>query len=276
VARYGVRNHKKLIVADDVAYIGGINFSDHNFAWHDLMLRIEAPGPAAFLAADFEATWRGEAALAEARFDGLHLSALDGRTNVRGFAPLLEAIAAAQRHICVVSPYLSFPFIGALADAANRGVDVELLTPFGNNKPMVRSYLLDAAGRAGFRIGLVPGMSHLKAMLIEEHVALIEDEGLVRDFEARVLAPARAMLLPIRYRPPLWQVLRGRAILAMGGAVVKIMGRSPRTAIDWPSGIFQPDVDLALRGVDGEAGGPEGREAEEGRRIVGEAGSLLG
>ena len=23
-----------------VAYIGGINFSDHNFAWHDLMLRI--------------------------------------------------------------------------------------------------------------------------------------------------------------------------------------------------------------------------------------------
>ena len=56
VTRYGLRNHKKLIVADDVAYIGGFNFSDHNFAWHDLMLRIEAPGPAAFLAGDFEET----------------------------------------------------------------------------------------------------------------------------------------------------------------------------------------------------------------------------
>ena len=38
---YPARNHKKLIVADDVAYIGGINFSDHNFAWRDFMLRID-------------------------------------------------------------------------------------------------------------------------------------------------------------------------------------------------------------------------------------------
>src|SRR5215510_3490247 len=36
------RNHKKLIVIDDdVAYFGGINFSDHNAAWHDMMLRID-------------------------------------------------------------------------------------------------------------------------------------------------------------------------------------------------------------------------------------------
>jgi hypothetical protein len=42
--RYGVtprsllrRNHKKLIVIDDrAAYIGGINFSEHNASWHDL------------------------------------------------------------------------------------------------------------------------------------------------------------------------------------------------------------------------------------------------
>jgi cardiolipin synthase len=295
--RYGLRNHKKLILADDVAYIGGFNFSDHNFAWHDLMLRIEAPGPAAFLAGDFDATWRGEAEPGEARFDGLCLCALDGRTNSSGFAPLFEAIAQASEHICIVSPYLSFPFVEALADAARRGVDVELLTPLGNNKPMVFNYLLDAAGRAGFRVGLMPGMSHLKGMLIdrrllvlgstnfdfpsyyslEEHMALIEDEGLVRDFEAQVLAPIRAALLPIRSRPPLWQVLRGRAILRMGEAVVKMMGPTPRTAVDWPgSGIFQPDVDLALRPVNHEADGTEGREAEEGRRIVGEARSFLG
>ncbi|HSD28077.1 MAG TPA: phospholipase D-like domain-containing protein, partial [Vicinamibacteria bacterium] len=31
------RNHKKLVLVDDrVAYVGGINFSDHNFAWRDL------------------------------------------------------------------------------------------------------------------------------------------------------------------------------------------------------------------------------------------------
>ena len=36
------RNHKKLIVIDDrITYIGGINFSEHNAAWHDMMLRID-------------------------------------------------------------------------------------------------------------------------------------------------------------------------------------------------------------------------------------------
>jgi cardiolipin synthase A/B len=294
--RYGLRNHKKLIVADDVAYIGGLNFSDHNFAWHDLMLRIEAPGPATFLAEDFDATWRGEAELRVARFDGLRLCALDGRTNTNGFAPLFDAIGAAREQICVVSPYLSFPFVEALAEAAKRGIDVELLTPLGNNKPMVRAYLLDAARRAGFRIGLTPGMSHLKAMLIdrrllvlgssnfgfpsyhafEEHMALIEDADLVRAFEAQVLAPIRAALVATRYRPPLLEVLRGRAILRMGEAVVKIMRRSPRTAIAWRSGIFDPDVDLALGPVGDEADRAEGRQAEEGRGIVGEARSLLG
>ena len=52
--RYPLRNHKKLLVMDDVAYVGGINFSDHNFEWHDLMLRIEDREVAEFLVADFE------------------------------------------------------------------------------------------------------------------------------------------------------------------------------------------------------------------------------
>jgi cardiolipin synthase len=251
--RYGVRNHKKLIVADDVAYLGGLNFSDHNFAWHDLMLRIEGPGPADFLAGDFDATWRSEAGFREAAFDGLRLCALDGRTNAAGFAPLFEAIEQASERICVVSPYLSFPFVEALAAAARRGIEVELLTPLANNKPMVLYYLLDAARRAGFRVGLMGHMSHLKGMVIdgrllvlgstnydfpsyhsmEEHMALIEDAALIRAFEAEVLAPIRADLLPTPFTPPRWQVLRSGTILRMGGAVVKLMGRMRRTAVDW-------------------------------------------
>jgi len=35
------RNHKKLIVIDDrAAYVGGINFSEHNASWHDMMIRL--------------------------------------------------------------------------------------------------------------------------------------------------------------------------------------------------------------------------------------------
>ena len=52
--RFPARNHKKLVVVDGVCYIGGINFSDHNFAWHDFMLRIDDKRIADRLALDFQ------------------------------------------------------------------------------------------------------------------------------------------------------------------------------------------------------------------------------
>jgi cardiolipin synthase len=254
--RYGLRNHKKLIVADRVAYIGGVNFSDHNFAWHDLMLRIEGAGPADFLAADFHATWESRAGLSRARFGDLSLYALDGRHNAGGFADLFQAIAGAERRIDVVSPYLSFPFAEALGAAARRGVSVEVLSPSANNKPMVRHYLLDAARRLGFALQLVPEMFHLKAMLIddrllvlgssnfdfpsyysmEEFLAVVEEPGLIDTFRDSVLRPLRAASTPADgLRSPLWHVLRSRLVLQMGRAVVAQVGRAPRSAVEWPN-----------------------------------------
>ena len=57
--RYPLRNHKKLLVMDEAAWIGGINFSDHNFAWADMMLRIEDAAVADWLAETFAADWMG-------------------------------------------------------------------------------------------------------------------------------------------------------------------------------------------------------------------------
>jgi cardiolipin synthase len=66
------RNHKKLIVLDDqTAYIGGINFSEHNASWHDMMLRIEDETVARFLREDFLTTWDGRDRVAQRQFDGL-------------------------------------------------------------------------------------------------------------------------------------------------------------------------------------------------------------
>jgi cardiolipin synthase len=255
VYRYGLRNHKKLIVADDVAYIGGVNFSDHNFAWHDLMLRIEGAGAADFLASDFDATWESRAAFAKARFGDLGLYALDGCHNAAGFADLFEAIARAERRIDVVSPYLSFPFAEALGAAARRGVAVDVLAPSSNNKPMVRHYLLDAARRLGFALRLVPEMFHLKAMLIdgrllvlgssnfdfpsyysmEEYLAVVEEPRLIEAFRDTVLRPLRAASVSADgLRSPLWHVLRSRLVLQMGRAVVAGIGRTPRSAAEWP------------------------------------------
>ena len=43
--KYPLRNHKKMMIVDsEISYLGGINFSDHNFAWHDMMIEMEDTG----------------------------------------------------------------------------------------------------------------------------------------------------------------------------------------------------------------------------------------
>ena len=53
------RNHKKIFVIDDKAYLGGINVSDHNFEWHDFMVKICDDAIHAEIVADFLFTFSG-------------------------------------------------------------------------------------------------------------------------------------------------------------------------------------------------------------------------
>lgn len=210
--RYPTRNHKKLLVMDDVAWLGGINFSDHNFEWHDMMVRIEDRGIADWLAGEFGKDWEGRPASAAASLSGIDLLSLDGTDNAVWLEPLLQRMAAARRSIELISAYPTFPFITAMAEAASRGAAVSLYTPRPNNKPVIRNYLLGIARRSGLSIRLLPRMTHVKAMLIDgeelvvgscnfefvsyranaELIATIRDPALIADFEARLFGPARA------------------------------------------------------------------------------------
>ncbi len=248
------RNHKKLIVADNTAYLGGINFSDHNFAWHDLMLRIEDAELSDLLAADFESTWQGQGRSWNAERGDIALFGLDGRDNHARFGEIIGAIEAAEREIAVVSPYLTFPFTGALARAAARGVEVTLVTPAANNKPIVRDYLLQTAARDGLRVRLTPEMIHLKGMLIdgrklvlgssnfdfvsywieEELVAIVSNPELIADFRARVLEPLIAGALPDGAMQP--SQARGRCASALLRAAGFLLGLGlpvRRTSVAW-------------------------------------------
>lgn len=251
---YPARNHKKLIVADEVAYIGGINFSDHNFAWRDLMLRLEGDAAAQVLARDFEATFDGAPGPWREDLGDLVLHGLDGRSNVQGFAEIIALIEAAAREITIVSPYLTFPFTDALARAARSGVAVTLITPLANNKPLLRTYLLGAARRARFQVRLTPGMSHLKGLLIddrylvvgssnfdfvsvaaeEELMAVVARPEVIADFRRRVIEPASRGALPLgAYRVAPFV---GRASgwgLKIADRVARAARLSPRTARDW-------------------------------------------
>jgi cardiolipin synthase len=239
--RFPYRNHKKLIIADDVAYIGGINFSDHNFEWGDLMLRIEDPAVADRLAADFRDTFAGRPTSWTQDFQGMTLYGLDGHDNPRRFEDLLEEIHRTRDTICVVSPYLTFPFVDALERAARRGVAVQLITPLANNKPIVRDYLLRAAGTAGFDVRLTPEMIHMKGMLLDgrtlvlgssnfdfvsyhaeaEFLAILHDEALVRQFQREVIQPCLARALPGKTcQSPAWKGAVSHSLLRLAAWLI--------------------------------------------------------
>ena len=208
--RVAARNHKKLVIVDGrIAYIGGINFSDHNFAWHDLMLRIECDAAAEFLTRDFVATQERRPVYRNARFDRVELHCMDGRSNEKAFERIRELIADARESIFVESPYLSFPVCGWLRDAVRRGTRVTVLSPAQNNREFLRHYITWEAARSGFDLRLYQGMTHLKAMLVdgaalvlgstnfdylsyrtqEEIFAVVDDEPLIADFADRIMQP---------------------------------------------------------------------------------------
>lgn len=169
------RNHKKLAVFDGrVSYLGGINFCDHNFAWHDMMLRVEDASLARHLEEDFLRSWSSRPISSDRTFGSLRVLSLDGRDNRARFVPVLEAISEARHRIDVVSAYLSPPFSRHLAAARRRGVAVRVLTPERNNKPNLARFAREAAFRHDFELILFPGrMNHMKAMVIDDDLLIV-------------------------------------------------------------------------------------------------------
>ncbi|MEZ5357420.1 MAG: phosphatidylserine/phosphatidylglycerophosphate/cardiolipin synthase family protein [Candidatus Zixiibacteriota bacterium] len=164
------RNHKKIIVVDDdICYIGGINFSDHNFAWHDLMMRIENPQATEFLANDFLTSCEQKHFGGELQLDSVRLISFDGKNNPESFKPVVDLLQSARESIVVFSPYLSPPFTDFLGAASRRGVNVAIVSPGNNNKIQLKEYIQWAAQRFGFNLRLYRGeMSHLKAILVDK------------------------------------------------------------------------------------------------------------
>jgi cardiolipin synthase len=206
--RFLARNHKKLIVIDGkIAYIGGINFSEHNFDWHDMAIRIEDNDIAGFLSRDFLSTWHGQNLNASQRFEGIEFLTFDGSSNEVTFEPVLELMTTAKERIYIESPYVSFPFCEKLREARRRGVEVTVITPEVNNWGFMDGYLQWEAVRSAIELRFYRRMTHLKAMLIDEKflvvgssnfdylsyrlhqeiIAVITDREVISDFQERVI-----------------------------------------------------------------------------------------
>lgn len=187
------RNHKKMVVLDEqIAYVGGINISDHNYAWHDFMVRIEGP-LVADLARDFCSTWDGATVpLAAPRPGGdFVLNQCAGRYTI--FDEVLDMIERAQRTLVIESPYLLGDHVeAALRQAAGRGVRVTIILPARSNKLLYRLWVRKLRRRLAHPNVTVygyhgsGGMTHAKLVVADDRWAsfgsfnMIELEGLTQ------------------------------------------------------------------------------------------------
>lgn len=176
------RDHKKIIVIDErVAYLGGINIADHNFTWHDFMVRIEGP-IVAQITADFLATWQGESLALTPPAGGIDgagdivLNQTSARQTV--YEAILDCIDRAQQTIVIECPYLVGPRIeAALLRAAQRGVMVTLILPQHVNIGVFGWWLaeslhvLDHPNIHIYGFQGYDGMTHAKLYLFDERMA---------------------------------------------------------------------------------------------------------
>ncbi|QQR91250.1 MAG: phosphatidylserine/phosphatidylglycerophosphate/cardiolipin synthase family protein [Myxococcales bacterium] len=242
------RNHKKLIVTDDVSYIGGINFSDHNFEWHDMMVRIENKEIADFLSKDFERSWQGQPQDACLELDEFFLLSLSGQTNPRTWLKFRSQIEKATEKIEVVSPYITYPFLAWLKDASKRGVEIVIYLPAQNNKGLVGDYAENYALRHGFTVKKTQGMSHTKGMCIDEkwlvfgssnfdfvsyytqaeYLAVLESRGAVKTFLNEILSPLEAVERSRKSSSSFFSRLMATIMLRLAGIGICLLKLIPR------------------------------------------------
>jgi cardiolipin synthase A/B len=243
--RFPARNHKKLVVIDDrIVYVGGINFSDHNFSWHDMMLRFEDAALASFLKEDFLSTWEGRNQSRVEQVGDVTLCLCDGRRNETTFAPVIEAIGRARRSIFIESTYLTFPLFSHLRAAVGRGVHVRLITSEVNNFRDLQHYVPWEAARSGVELRLYPGrLTHLKAMLIDDEVLiagtcnfeflshqlyqeivfLSPARGLIEEFRTKVVEPDWERSLPFDGGVSGWKGRLSHLRLALASQALRVL-----------------------------------------------------
>jgi cardiolipin synthase len=239
-------DHRKAMIVDgELAYVGGMNIGrEYQFDWHDMMVELQG-SIVDVIEHDFDKTW-GQYSMPFARFgkESTDLGRGDAELRVlytelhdpQIYLAQLEAIRRARDYIYVENAYFSDDATRfALISARRRGVDVRVVLPSrGDSGPMDKSNVLAANSLhdAGVRVYIYPGMSHIKAMVVDgwacfgsanldrlslklnremnlatsspEVVSTLVDRIFLRDFKvSRELESP----LPVRWHYPLYEFL---------------------------------------------------------------------
>jgi cardiolipin synthase A/B len=183
-------DHTKTLIFDErIAYLGGMNIGhEYRHEWHDMMVGLTGP-IVGRLQRDFDLAWSyaglgGDLAYLHALGDGERVG---GAAPVRDYVELrplytrtfdpqvlraqVAAMRRAQREIWVEQPYVSDDrLVNELIAARARGVDVRMILPSSGDSRFMNSANLFAARalvKAGVRVYVFPGMTHVKAALYD-------------------------------------------------------------------------------------------------------------
>ena len=245
--KFPFRNHKKMMIVDDQAFLGGINLSEHNFRWHDLMMRTGCLELVDALVEDFYQTLSGDNSSRTVPTPLGKLYFLDGRRSRAAYEELFDAIGNAEKSVDVITPYVSEPLLSRLAQLP-ASVRVRVINPARNNKAALQQALFRAARGSNIEVFLYrPAMCHVKAVLIDneqlilgscnfdfvaydlqqEVVLCTDNRTLVEQFRSRVLTAMLAESVPATSAPArLYH--RAGFVIALSRWYVSMLSRLPR------------------------------------------------
>ena len=189
-------DHSKVFLVDGThAWMGGMNLGrEYRYEWHDLMVELRGPVVAS-LEDEFRREWAHEGLLGDLGYVAelargprtkeaprpedrwIKLRLLPTKTAWKPFSSAVQgAIGKSQSYIYLENPYLfDKRVIVALVRARNRGVDVRVILPRvndlkagGRSNLVLANYLLEH----GVRVYFYPGMTHVKALLVDDWACL--------------------------------------------------------------------------------------------------------
>ncbi len=193
-SRFLHRIHRKILVVDEeVAFIGGVNFHQVARRWDDLAVRVRGKIVLAIIAsfAKVYAECGGKDPVILAQNKRVFLTKtrswlIENFPISKRFAlkKLYKSkIAEAQSNIIFVTPYFmpKHWFIGALHQAVLRGVKVEVLVPKKGNHYLpdrIVYFFMYKLSKLGVNFFLLPRMNHAKAMIIDSVEGIVGSHNL--------------------------------------------------------------------------------------------------
>ena len=207
VARFDMRNHRKLAVIDgSIAYAGSQNivnadYGHKDLAWHDMMVRLTGPITIE-LQAIFVTDWHQESQEVLTGPDIFVEPVMTGNVPAQTLPSgpifpvenyqrlVVSALHGARSRVIITTPYFvpDEPLLQAIQIAVWRGVTIDLIVPQRCDQIIVgaaaRAYYDDVL-EAGANLYLhTKGLMHSKTITVDDSIALIGSSNFdIRSFE---------------------------------------------------------------------------------------------